>query len=127
MGAAPTVRSPQIGVVARLRSWPALAVLVGWTIFLWASRLRNVVDNDELDDWGLAWRVAVVVVFVSLAVAAAGGRAIGVLVWWTVGFWVVRGGGILLDDHDAAFTAIHTALMVVSIGAAMWVWRTRSR
>ena len=34
---------------------------------------------------------------------------------------------LLLDDHDAAFKAIHTALMVVSISAAMWVWRTRTR
>ena len=49
------------------------------------------------------------------------------LVVWTVGFWLVRGGGILLDDHDAAFTVIHTALMVVSIVLAMWVWRTRGR
>ncbi|MEM9465382.1 MAG: hypothetical protein AAGA90_08400 [Actinomycetota bacterium] len=115
------------GVIARLRAWPALGVLVGWTVFLWVSRLRNVLGNDELDDLGIAWRVAVVVVFVLLTAAAAGGRAIAVLVWWTIGYWLVRGGGILLDDHDAAFTAIHTALMAVSIGAAMWVWRTRTR
>ena len=46
---------------------------------------------------------------------------------WTLGFWVVRGGGILLDDHDAAFKAIHSALMVVSIGLAMWVWQAPER
>lgn len=116
------------GVVARLRAWPALAVLVGWTVFLWGSRLRNVLGNDELDDWGVTWRVAVVAVFVVLAVAAATGRAVGLLVWWTIGFWLVRGGGILIDgDYDAGFKLIHTALMVVSIGAAMWVWQTRSR
>ena len=127
MSEAPTVTSPGVGLIARLRAWPALGALVGWTIFLWSSRLRNVLGNDELDDWGVTWRVAVVVVFVVLAVLAATGRAIPVLVWWTVGYWLVRGGGILLDDHDAGFKAIHTALMVVSISAAMWVWRTRTR
>ncbi len=91
------------------------------------SRLRNVLGNDELSDTGVAWRVGVVIVFVGLAGLAATGRAIAVLVWWTVGFWLVRGGGILLDDHDLGFKAVHTVLMVVSIGAAMWVWSTRSR
>ena len=127
MGAGFTVVDPDRSVIARLRAWPALGVLVGWTVFLWSSRLRNVVSNDELDTWGVTWRVGVVVIFVVLAALAATGRAIPVLVVWTVGFWVVRGGGILLDDHDVGFTLIHTALMVVSIGAAMWVWRTRTR
>jgi hypothetical protein len=91
------------------------------------SRLRNVLGNDELDDWGVTWRVGVVVIFVALAALAVTGRAIPALVWWTVGFWLVRGGGILIGDEDAAFKAIHTALMAVSIAAAMWVWKTRSR
>lgn len=105
-----------------------LLVLVGWTVFLWISRLRNVLADDDLTAFGTAWRIGVVVVFVVLAVFAAGGRLVGVLIAWTVGYWLVRGGGILLDDdHDAGFKAIHTVLMVVSIGLAMWAWRTRSR
>ena len=124
---APTLDPAEGGAIAALRRWPALTVLVAWTVFLWISRLRNVVGNDELDAWGQTWRIGVVIVFVTLAILAASGRAVGVLVWWTVGFWIVRGGGILLDDHDAAFKVVHTALMVVSIGAAMWVWQTRTR
>lgn len=119
--------SSGLTVAARLRAWPALSVLVGWTVVVWASRLRNVLGDDELDDRGVAWRIVVVVVFVTLAVASASGRAVSILVWWTIGFWLVRGGGILLDDHDVGFTVIHTALMAVSIAAAMWVWRTRTR
>ncbi len=127
MGSPRTI-APAAGVIGRLRAWPALGVLVGWTLFLWASRLRNVLGNDELDDWGVTWRVAVVVVFVALAIAAATGRAISLLVAWTVGFWLVRGGGILIDGgYDASFKLIHTALMAASIGAAMWVWQTRTR
>lgn len=122
--------SQSSGVLARLRRWPALAVLVGWSLFLWLSRLRNVIGNDDLDTWGLTWRVVVVVIFVALAVLAARHPepwVVATLVWWTVGFWVLRGGGILLDDHSTGFKAIHTALMAVSIATGMWVWQTRHR
>lgn len=104
-----------------------LTALVAWTVFLWLSRLRNVLGNDDLTAGGTTWRIAVVVVFVVLAIVAFTGRLVTVLVVGTVGFWVVRGGGILLDDHDAGFTLVRTALMAVSIGLAMWVWRTRDR
>ncbi len=126
--APPSSPRSRVEVLARLRSWPALAVLVGWTLVLWFSRLRNVLGNDELTGWGVGWRVCVVAVFVGLSLAATTGRLVGALVWWTVGFWLVRGGGILIDgSYDAGFKLIHTALMVVSISATMWVWRTRTR
>ena len=118
-------------LLARLRDWPALTVLVGWSVFLWISRLRNVLADDDLTDFGRGWRIAVVVIFVVLAILAWMRRtttwAVPVLVWWTIGFWLVRGGGILIDDHSVSFKVIHTALMAVSIGAAMWFWQTRRR
>ena len=104
-----------------------IVTLVGWTVLLWLSRLRNVLGDDDLSTAGTLWRIVVVVVFAGSALLAATGRFVTWLVVWTVVFWLVRGGGILLDDHDAAFTVIHTALMVVSIVLAMWVWRTRGR
>lgn len=106
---------------------PPLLVMVGWTLFLWISRTRNVLGNDELTDWGVTWRLGVVVVFVVLALLAASGRLVDLFVWWTIGYWLVRGGGILVGDEDVGFKAIHTVLMVISIGLAMWVWRSRSR
>lgn len=116
------------GALARLRAWPALSIFVAWTVFLWISRLRNVLGNDELSAWSVTWRIAVVIVFVALAFLAASERAIPILIGWTIAFWVLRGGGILLDaDYDTGFKAVHTGLMVVSIGLAMWVWATRSR
>ncbi len=119
-------------MVDRLRVWPAFTVLIGWTLFLWASRTRNVVSNDELLAWGTAWRLGVVVVFVAMAVVAlrrsVRNRVLPVLVWWTIGYWLVRGGGIVFNpNHDVSFKVVHSVLMVISIGAAMWVWRTRSR
>jgi len=107
--------------------------LIIWTLFLWLSRLRNVMTNDELSSTGRAVRVGVVVVFVALAglavVAArrrrlsrAGGSARGpqrmliVFVAWTVGYWLIRGVGILIDgEYSVGFKAVHTVLMVVSL------------
>ncbi len=117
--------------------WPRpLWVLVGWSLFLWTSRLRNVLGDEDHDTWDVTWRIGVVVLFVLLALVAFVGEgrqrawkvpALNVLVWWTVGFWIVRGGGIIIDDHGASFTAIHTVLMAISIGLAMWVWTARPR
>ena len=66
----------------------------------------------------------------SLAVVAlrrsARNQVLPVLVWWTIGYWLVRGGGIVLDaNHDASFKVVHSVLMVISIGTAMWVWRAQ--
>ena len=45
---------------------------------------------------------------------------------WTVGWWTIRGVGILLDgNHETGFKVVHTVLMVVSIALAMWAWARR--
>ena len=38
-----------------------------------------------------------------------------------------RPSQIRLDNHDVGFKVVHTILMVVSIGVAMWAWRRRDR
>lgn len=101
-----------------------LWAMVGWTIFLWVSRLRNVLGNDELSSAGRAVRVGVVVVFVALAAVASVGirrrqaPLIWVLIVWTIGYWLVRHSGILFGDYSAGFKLVHTALAVVSLGLA---------
>lgn len=105
----------------------AATALVVWTLFVWVSRLRNVVDNDELTDFGRGWRIVVVGIFVSLAGLVCISKwkkselftpSVIALALWTIGFWLVRGGGILIGDYSAGFKAIHTVLMIVSIGLA---------
>lgn len=110
----------------------AVWVLVGWTIFLWLSRTRNVLGNDELTSAGRAVRMAVVAVFVLMAIAVIIGRrrswfgtALSVLCMWTVGYWLVRGSGILIGDYTVGFKAVHTVLMAISIGLAGFVIWTR--
>lgn len=113
-----------------------LGPLLAWTGFVWTSRIRNIWGNDELTTGGQVQRTVVAVVFLGLAAAvglawwrtrgssfsARDRLVLGVLCLWTIGLWLVQGIGIIVDDHDFAFTAIHTALMVVSVvlaGAAL--------
>lgn len=111
-------------------------LLIGWTVLVWTSRTRNVVGDEDLTTAGRTWRIGAAVLFVVLALVYAvalrraspwGRSALAVLVIWTVGWWSIRGIGILLDDHGVGFKVIHTLLMVVSIGLAMWAWRARER
>lgn len=102
-------------------------VLIGWTLFLWVSRLRNVLNNDELSSGGRTIRVAVVVIFVTLALAGAAAvrrklpagvrsKVLGLFVAWTFGYWLIRGIGILIDgDYSVGFKAVHTVLMAISL------------
>lgn len=101
---------------------PWFWVLIGWTVFLWLSRLRNVLNNDDLSSTGVAVRVGEVVVFLVLAAVAVMGRRRQqqapqiVFVVWTIGYWLVQGTGILIDgQRSIGFKAVHTVLMVVSV------------
>lgn len=112
----------------------AVPILVAWTAFVWISRVRNILDDDNLSGAAEGWRVAVAVAFISLAGSALWAwrsrtddpdRAlwlVRVLCGWTVGYWIVRGGGIVLDDRSLGFTVVHTVLMAISIGLAVWAW-----
>ena len=112
-----------------------LIALLAWTLLVWTSRIRNILADDDLTSGGRAWRIAAALAFVALAllvIAAwrfAQGRltlALGVLVGWTVVWWLIRGVGIIIDDHEVGFTVVHTILMVISIGLAMWAWARRA-
>jgi len=101
-------------------SW--MWVLIGWTVFQWLSRLRNVLNNEDLTSSGRAIRVGVVIVFVVLAAASAWAlkrkrpQVLVVFLAWTVGYWLVRGIGILIDgDYSIGFKAVHTVLMAISL------------
>lgn len=115
--------------------------LVAWTLFVWLSRIRNVWTNDDLSQGAQVLRTVVAVVFVALGVAMAqrlwarmeselttnDRRFLTVFVVWTIGFWLVRGVGIIVDDHTASFTAVHTVLMAISIGFALLAARVLPR
>jgi hypothetical protein len=107
-----------------------LGPLVVWTLFVWTSRIRNVWSDEDLTAGGQILRTGYSAVFLVGGIFAAWvlwsrrGAAlrstdrVGLVVFfaWSVVFWLIRGIGIIVDDHDAGFTAIHTVLMVVSLG-----------
>jgi hypothetical protein len=110
-------------------------VFVAWTLFVWATRIRNIWTDDTLTTSGQLGRTALVLAFVVPAVAVAVGlvrrRGAPWLTWvirgfaaWTVGFWVVRLVGIVLHGQSAAFVAVHAVLGLVSSVLAIAAWRT---
>ncbi len=100
-------------------SWRVLPLVI-WTLAVWVSRARNVLANSELTSWGLIGRLAVVGIFLlfGLAVLVQGirrrdiQRLLGILAAWSIGYWLIRGGDILLDSQwSTGFKAVHTSLM----------------
>ena len=112
----------------------AVPALLGWTAFVWLSRIRNVVGNDDLSPSGEALRLVAAATFLALAglglwawmrrgvEPARATLALWLLCGWTIGYWAIRGIGIIIDDHSLGFTVVHTVLMTISIGLAIWAW-----
>jgi hypothetical protein len=106
-----------------------LVAFGAWTGFVWVTRIRNAFEDDELTAGGKAAAVALAATFLAFAAAT--------LVWcwrhrraglppetmtllvpfvaWTAVVWVIRGTGIVLGDHSAAFVVVHLALAVISV------------
>ncbi len=113
----------------------AVPVFLLWTLVVRVGRIRNIVADDDLSASAKGWRLGLSILFVVLVIAvfaarrARSGRAtalLGALVALTVGWWTFQGLDILLDpDHDIGFKIVHTILMIVSIGLAMWAWARR--
>src|SRR5947208_1389383 len=88
-------------------------ILVGWTAFVWAGRIRN------------GGSLLLAATFLVLAAVAAWrrGRWFTALAAWTVVVWAVRTPFILVHDHPADFKVVHTVLATVSIALAVAVQR----
>ncbi len=106
----------------------AVVVFAVWTVFVWATRVSNIVRDDGS---ALDLVLAVVLAGLGVAVAVAALRRsprwpLVALVAATAATWAVRTPLILLDgDHGVAFKAVHAALAVVSIVLAALAWRAR--
>jgi uncharacterized membrane protein HdeD (DUF308 family) len=120
-----------------MRRHPATVALVAWTFLVWTTRIANIWRDADLDTgerWGRTL-LALSFTVLAIAVAVVAARrlrpatfvAVGALAAWTVIVWVVRGIGILADDHDPGFKVVHTVLAVVSIVLAALAWRETRR
>jgi hypothetical protein len=93
-----------------------LVALPIWTLLVWATRIRNIMEQD-----GSAAELVVPSVLTVLAVVALLDRRRGLwaLVVATVAVWGVRLPMVLVHDHSVPFKLVHAALAVISIGLAL--------
>jgi hypothetical protein len=120
-----------------MRRRPFALTLVGWTFFVWTTRIANIWRDDALDTGEKVGRTGLALSFTLLAIAVvvtlwrrlpqASLVAVGGLAAWSVAVWVVRDVRILFADHEVGFKVVHTVLAVVSIGLAALAWREARR
>jgi hypothetical protein len=106
----------------------AIYAFAAWTVFVWATRVSNIVGGDGST---LDLALAVVLGALGAAVAVAAWRRqpawpLAALVLGTVATWAVRTPLILLDAERAAgFKFVHLSLAVVSVTLAVAAWQAR--
>ena len=120
-----------------MRRRPFALALVGWTFFVWTTRIANIWRDQALDNGEKLGRTGLALSFTLLALAvvvtlwrraaSASLVAVGALAAWSVVVWVVRDVRILLADHDGAFKLVHIVLGVVSIILAVLAWTEARR
>ncbi len=111
-----------------------VAGFVVWTLFVWTTRIGNILGDDDLSSGDRSVRLATAIVFTALALAVAWfwirrgpplALAVGVLGAFTVVVWLVRGTTIVFGDRGAGFKVVHSVLALVSIGLAALTWPRR--
>jgi hypothetical protein len=122
--------------VERLRPYP-VAGLVGWTLFVWVSRVGLAWSDDSLTTGEKVLGTLPPVLFVVLALATGAlllggrpdltGRVATAFAGFTVVYWALRLPFILVNDHPGGFKVVHTVLAVVSVALAVAAWRAVSR
>jgi hypothetical protein len=93
-----------------------------WSLFVWATRIRNVSEGGG--------GAVDLIVPVGLTVLAVGTlvdrrRLAPVLAAATVAVWGVRLPLVLAHDHPAGFKIVHAVLAAISLGLAGAVLRSR--
>lgn len=127
-GKTPDVSGP-VGLLGRF----AVPLFIGWTLFVWGGRLRNLAADpggfSEASQWSLWGSVAFVFLAVANVIALLVRSSklsrvvLAALVGLTVGVWLLRAVDIALGDHSIGFIVVHVVLAVVSIGLGVLAWR----
>jgi hypothetical protein len=123
-----TGRHPVVGFVR----WPIVASAL-WTLFVWVTRVRNAMSDDEMSGGEKTFAGAVSFVFIGAAVTLLLlvlrrrtdqlRTLLPVFAIGTVGWWLVRSVMMLLDDHGWGFRIVHLALAIISSVLAVLAWR----
>lgn len=124
---------------SRPGTWPLIALVV-WTLYVWSTRISNALGDSALSSGGKAFSVGLSLTFIAFALAGivvlvlswssprttAEGRVVQAFAGWTVVVWLVRVPMIVLADHVVGFKVVHAVLGLISIGLAVWAFRTAS-
>ena len=107
---------------ARFRHW-SLPALGGWTLFVWVTRLRNLVRGDESAWWFLP-AVLFVAGGVLCLVAWRRGREayaplLGAFALLGSAYWVLRAVAVVVSDHAVSFKAVHVVLAAVTVALSV--------
>lgn len=108
---------------------PAI-VLAAWTLFVWATRIRNALGDDELSGKSKAlalsvagaFTVGAIAVVVALVRRAPLPTVVATLCAATVVYWPIRIAQISTRGHSAGFITVHAILGLISIALAAWAW-----
>ena len=112
-----------------------VVVFVAWTAFVWSTRIRNLLGDDDASTPTKVWGTTTSLVLLGLAAAVLVALltrrawfrpALRLLGGLTVVVWLVRGADIVVDDHGLGFTVVHLVLAVISIALAVATWPRRS-
>ena len=109
--------------------------LGGWTLLLWSTRINNVLDDAALTGWSRTWQLGAAVGFSFAGLVLVGSSlmrsnplARSISDWLGVGlavfgsfWWLVRGTGTLLADHDIGFKVVHTLLALGTFAISGWL------
>lgn len=106
-----------------------------WTVVIWGSRLRNILNDDELTGGALALALSIAVGFVALGLGLLASLVfepswrrllLGILVVGGIVRWTVRGPLILISSEwEVSFKVVHTILWLVTVALSVAAWRER--
>ncbi|MDP6894668.1 MAG: hypothetical protein QGF73_04840 [Acidimicrobiales bacterium] len=117
----------------------SLWILAVSTLFVWITRIYNLLNDNEISSGERIWSVSVAFIFLLAAAAVIkvligswrdrnilNSRLIPAFCIWTVTFWIVRSVGILIAEHDAGFKIVHACIAIVFILLALVVNRLKT-
>ena len=117
----------------------SLWILAVSTLFVWITRIYNLLNDNEISSGERIWSVLVACIFLLAAAAVVkvlmgswrdrnilNSRLIPAFCIWTVTFWIVRSVGILIAEHDAGFKIVHACIAIVFILLALTVNRLKA-
>ena len=117
----------------------SLWILAVSTLFVWITRIYNLLNDNEISSGERIWSVLVAFIFLLAAAAVIkvligswrdrnilNSRLVPAFCIWTVTFWIVRSVGILIAEHDAGFKIVHACIAIVFILLALVVNRLKT-